>query len=77
MRYLTPRELLVAVKNLVDKYFPLDNYGVVVLSNTANSKNETRFIHFNKGGTPNNHIPLRHLIALYSLMIAISYIKQP
>ena len=68
-KYLTPRESLKIIKNVLDKEFPENKYGKVNL--LIESK-----INFDRGMIPNNKIPLRILLAFYALKYMTSRITN-
>ncbi len=59
-QHFTPREALSKVKSLVDKHFPEQKYGAVILP-------LGNHIQFDRGEPPRGGVPLRHLLALYSV----------
>lgn len=60
--YLTPREALWKVKEIVDLHFPENQYKDNMVSNLREDR--SRYIIFNRGKIPNDLIPLRIIAAL-------------
>lgn len=64
-QYFTPGKSLNMVAKLVDKYFPLEEYRDVVLSNKIDG-GKRDYIKFNDGKIPHDNIPIRIIAALYA-----------
>ena len=64
-RYLTPRQSLIKVKDVVDKFFPDKEFRESYLSNIRDFKTHKKYMIFDRGEPPQNQIPLRILCALY------------
>ncbi len=63
----TPRDALENVKIIVDRFFPMDEYEDISLSNMRN-ENDGRIIKFSPCDIPYKVIPIRIVATLYSMM---------
>lgn len=75
-RYFSPRKALRKVKEIVDFYFPEDEYDEIFLLNK--NKDGKKYINFNRGKIPEDLIPLRIIAALLCVnyIASISNIKE-
>ena len=74
-QYFTPGKSLNKVAKLVDKYFPLEEYRDVVLSNKIDG-GKRDYIKFNDGMIPHDNIPIRIIAALYASIHISELIKS-
>lgn len=65
-QYMTPRESMKLVKQLVDKHFNETDYSNLFFVN-INKSNKRPILNFNKGSIPNNKIPSRIVFAAYGM----------
>jgi DNA (cytosine-5)-methyltransferase 1 len=59
-KYISPRESLKLIKNILDNHFPEEKYGNINLINNGQLK-------FDRGSIPNNSVPLRMISTFYAL----------
>lgn len=65
-KFLTPRESLNLVKNLIEKYFPEREYSNHFLQ-IRDPKTNKKIIRFNRGTIPDDKISIRHILAFYGV----------
>lgn len=73
--YFTPSKSLNMVATLINKYFPLEEYSDISISNKIDG-GEIDYIEFDNGKIPNDNIPIRIIAALYASIHISEFTKS-